>query len=107
MLPSCVRKYRLELRLDFTLWSYGRRTIIETPAYLQSVRNRTKEMRAEPTLTWNFSGGKKVNVRRGTPTASGITSRLRTKYNLSARFHAVVCKLKQRCIRAAKMGTFY
>lgn len=55
---------RLELRLDFTLWRYGRRTIIETPVYMQSVWNRTKETRAELTLTWNFSGGKKVNVRR-------------------------------------------
>lgn len=55
---------RLELRLDFTLWRYVRRTIIETPVYMQSVWNRTKETRAELTLTWNFSGGKKVNVRR-------------------------------------------
>ena len=55
---------RLELRLDFTLWRYGRRTIIETPVYMQSVWNRTKETRAELTITWNFSGGKKVNVRR-------------------------------------------
>ena len=55
---------RLELRLDFTIWRHGRRTIIETPVYMQSVWNRTKETRAELTLTWNFSGGKKVNVRR-------------------------------------------
>lgn len=55
---------RLELRLDFTIWRYGRRTIIETPVYMQSVWNRTKETRAELTITWNFSGGKKVNVRR-------------------------------------------
>ncbi len=55
---------QLECRLNFKLYQIGRQTIIETPEAIQSEWNKTKEQFVRLTLTWNFSGGKKVNVKR-------------------------------------------